>query len=223
MSPSGVFPVVLFYGFACALGSIPFGVLMAKIFRVKNLTERGSGNIGATNVARVVGLWPAGVLTFFLDIMKGALPVLILRVPFLRTLLWPEAISDVPGNGSGDIFLFSDFSIWTAGLMAVIGHCFSPWVHLKGGKGVATGFGVMLILSPIAAVFGLLGYIAMFLTNRISSLASLAGLLLASVIHLALCSTGDYLWVSGALVFLILMRHETNIDALLQNRENTFR
>jgi len=199
--------------FAFILGSIPFGLLVARIFKVKDLTQRGSGNIGATNVARVIGFWPAGVVTLALDMFKGSFPVLL--VSSLGVGLWEGLfhLSD---------YQFSEVWIWSVGLLAVLGHCYSPWLQFRGGKGVATGFGVILVLSPWSGLVGLAAFLLTFIGKRTGSLSSLVGLLSAATTHLMLYPMGSQIWVGAAIVFLILLRHESNINALLENREKTF-
>jgi glycerol-3-phosphate acyltransferase PlsY len=195
---------------AFLLGSVPFGLLMARAFRVHDLRSQGSGNIGATNVSRVVGFWPAGALTFLLDVLKGFLPVLLVSLPAVQ--------------GSWNLEI-SEMTIWLVGLFAVLGHCFSPWVRFKGGKGVATGFGVILVLSPWAALGGIVAFAFTFLKTKTGSLASIAGLVMTVITHLVLHdrqSLGAYTWVGAAIIFVILMRHESNLDSLLQGQERSF-
>ncbi len=198
------------YAAAFAVGSIPFGLIVAKIFKIENLRGRGSGNIGATNVTRVGGFWPAGFLTLFFDTLKGAATVALAGSPYLSTFI-PE------------IHELSQASLWATGLFTVAGHCYSPWLKFRGGKGVATGLGVILVLSPFAAAAGLLGFLYAFLTSRVGSLASISGLTLASAAHLVLYPIEPYLWLAGLMVLIILFRHESNLDALLEGRENRFR
>ncbi len=208
---------VYLFSFAFFLGSIPFGLLVARIFKVKNLDQRGSGNIGATNVSRVIGFWPAGFVTFLLDVGKGSLAVFLvtsLGVQFL-TLLF------------GGVVEFTSLDItpslqWATGLLVMLGHCYSPWLNFKGGKGVATAFGVILILSPIAALAGVIGFVLAFIHKRIVSLASISGLLVAAIACLIWNPIGVHLWIGVAMLFLVLIRHEVNIDALLENTEKPF-
>jgi glycerol-3-phosphate acyltransferase PlsY len=204
--------------FAFALGSVPFGLLVARLFKVKDLTRKGSGNIGATNVARVIGFWPAGFLTFLLDMSKGVLAT-VLATPvgyhLLVSLLGsPSDVSDSAG--------LSIVVPWIAGFFVVLGHCYSPWLHLKGGKGVATGLGVILVLSPLSALFGILAFGLVFFHSRIASLSSIAGLILAAIAHLVFNPVGVHLCVGLLMLLVILIRHEANIDALLENREKSF-
>ncbi|MBC7693419.1 MAG: glycerol-3-phosphate 1-O-acyltransferase PlsY [Methylotenera sp.] len=198
---------------AFLLGSIPFGLLVARLFQVKDLSSRGSGNIGATNVSRVLGFWPAGAMTLALDMFKGMLPVILLLPPVLA--IW----ADAAGLPSTEV---SPMLIWATGLAAVLGHCYSPWLKFKGGKGVATGFGVLLILSPWSALTGFAAFVITFLSRRTGSLSSLAGLMVASITHLILYSTAGYLWFGALLILVILIRHESNLNALLESREKTF-
>jgi glycerol-3-phosphate acyltransferase PlsY len=199
-------------GASFVLGSIPFGLLVARVFHVDNLTERGSGNIGASNVSRVVGFWPAGFATFVLDLLKGVLPVFLLGFqPFLGL------IESFTGKSTVDAFL-----PWMAGFFAVLGHCFSPWLRFRGGKGVASGFGALLVLSPISACVGILFFGWSFYLRRIASLSSTIGLVAASVIYLVLTPANAGAWWGAAIVFLILYRHERNIDSLLDGKEKSF-
>jgi glycerol-3-phosphate acyltransferase PlsY len=134
------------------LGSIPFGLLLAKLFGGGDVRQHGSGNIGATNVSRVAGPL-AGILTLLLDTGKGAAAVWL--------------ASRVSGQSATTTML--------AGLAALAGHCFPVWLGFKGGKGVATGLGVFLVLCPLAAVCALIVFSLAFLFWRYVSLASFAG------------------------------------------------
>lgn len=198
---------------AFLLGSIPFGVLISKIFSGKNIQKEGSGNIGATNVSRIYGFWPAGFLVFLFDFLKGVLAVFLMQETGAR--LWAEP-------WTGGTAAFPETVVWTAGFLAVLGHCFSPWLRFYGGKGVATGFGVALMLAPGSALIGLLAFVLVFFSQRIGSLASLSGLMLAAVSYVVWNEAGAHLWAGAAIVFLIVIRHESNIDALLEDRERSF-
>ena len=195
------------------LGSLPMGIWVARAFHVRDIRTLGSGNIGATNVSRVVGFWPAGFLTFLLDVFKGAFFPLLLG-PLGNALLAP-ALELEPG-------FFSNGVIWASGLMAVLGHCYSPWLRFNGGKGVATGFGVALVLSPISAAFGLLAFGITFLETKTGSLSSIAGLLFVLISHLVFHSLEPYLWFGALMVAVIIIRHESNLDAILEGKERSF-
>ena len=130
---------------AFVVGSIPFGRLLGKRVAGIDITEHGSGNIGATNVARSLGLgW--GLLTLLLDALKGWVPVLAF----------------VHWGRPDDASLFNNPS-WV-GLWAILGHQFSPFQRLRGGKGVATALGVYVLVSPLSCVLGLLLFL--FLVSR---------------------------------------------------------
>src|SRR6266705_342596 len=140
--------ILLVVVLAYLCGSIPTGVLIAKNMGIDVRTV-GSGNIGATNVARSVGK-KAGILTLLGDAAKGLVPVLI-----VRTLDW------------------GDTTLACAAVAAFLGHLYSPFLGFSGGKGVATGLGVFLGLAPQAILLSLLFFLATFALSRIVSLASL--------------------------------------------------
>lgn len=142
-------PFVLTIIAAYLCGSIPFGKLIAAS-RGIDIQRRGSGNIGFANVRRVLG-WRAGLLTLAGDILKGFVPVLVALIVIDRN------------------------TAYVVGLMAIIGHLYPVWLKFRGGKGIATGFGMMLVLQPWAAVLGGLLYVVGCLTLRNSSQASLIG------------------------------------------------
>jgi len=206
------YPEPIIYLTSFLVGSIPFGLWVGRLFKAGDIRKRGSGNIGATNVSRIVG-FRAGLLTFTLDLLKGAVLVLLLS---------REGLVHAIGVWTGETFAFSLSALWATGFFAVLGHCFSPWLHLKGGKGIATGFGALLVLSPVSALVGAIAYVLTFLDKKIGSISSIAGLSLASVSYLVLNRVGAHLWWGAAMVFLIILRHESNIDALLENREQRF-
>src|SRR5215475_12482760 len=136
---------------AYLLGSIPFGLILAKILGGKDVRKSGSGNIGATNVTRAAGP-AAGILTLLLDAAKGWLAVLI--------------AGRSPHAGAGLMAL--------AGLLALVGHCFPVWLRFKGGKGVATAAGVFGALCPAAMVAALMFFVLVVGFWRYVSLGSLA-------------------------------------------------
>lgn len=211
---------LILFAVAFLLGSIPFGILMARAFHVTNLQSQGSGNIGATNVSRVVGFWPAGALTFLLDVLKGFVPVLICSLAVVQS--WWSGWWEGMGHPGAEI---TESVIWLVGLSAVLGHCFSPWVRFKGGKGVATGFGVILMLSPWAGLAGIVAFLFCFLKTKTGSLSSITGLLTVAVTHLVIHdhhSYGSYTWVGAAILFLIMVRHESNLNGLLSGQERKF-
>ncbi|OLC78033.1 MAG: acyl-phosphate glycerol 3-phosphate acyltransferase [Deltaproteobacteria bacterium 13_1_20CM_2_69_21] len=176
-------------------GSIPFGLLIAKAVTGADVRAVGSGNIGATNVARAAGR-PAAIATLVLDALKGAVPVLFAA----RTPQAPPMLASA------------------CAFAAVLGHCFPVWLRLRGGKGVATGFGVALAVAPWAAAAGAVTWLVAYKLLRISSVGSLAGVAVA----LGVASlTADRYAVYGLLgiALLIILRHRPNIRRLLARQE----
>ena len=192
---------------AYLLGSIPFGFLLVWLFRKQDIRATGSGNIGATNVVRS-GAKGLGVLTFLLDGSKGYAAV---------------AVADWLGRNSAATTLHQ-LAI-TAGLFVILGHMFPVWLRFKGGKGVATAFGVFLALCWQAALCALVLWIVVLLLSRYVSLASIVGAAVLPFLTLWL-SPGRYGWVSGAAVFvccwIVILKHRQNIQRLVQGTENGF-
>ncbi|MEY8118780.1 glycerol-3-phosphate 1-O-acyltransferase PlsY [Falsihalocynthiibacter sp. BN13B15] len=170
------------------LGSIPFGMILAKAMGLGNLREIGSGNIGATNVLRT-GNKTAAVLTLILDGGKGAVAVLIAHA------LW--------GEGAAQI----------AGLAAFLGHCYPVWLKFAGGKGVATYLGIMLALNPIIGLAACGTWLAFAVLLRYSSLAALMAAGFAPVWMVVL--SRDTTFILGVvLAILIYWRHRANVARL---------
>jgi glycerol-3-phosphate acyltransferase PlsY len=180
-------------------GSIPFGVLLTRWLRGVDVRQQGSGNIGATNVTRVAGK-KLGAVVLLLDALKGALPVAL-------------ALRLLPGHS----LLHA-----AVGLAAVLGHVYPVWLRLRGGKGVATALGVLLVLVPLAALAGALAYVAVFAVWRVSSLGSLtAG---ATVVGTSALSDRprEYAGLSAVLFALMLWTHRGNIRRLMLRSERRF-
>lgn len=184
-------------GYLC--GSIPFGLLVARALRGVDVRGVGSGNIGATNVVRAAGR-PAGLLVLVLDALKGALPVLLARE------LVPEDVS----------------TACLVGLCAVLGHVFPVWLKLRGGKGVATAAGVLLVLAPWAIAAGALAWLVTFAVFRMGSLASLLGSCAALVVVWRGEAGTDVAWLTTVVCVLILWRHGGNLRRLVKRTENRF-
>lgn len=177
-------------------GSLPFGVLLTRWLRGVDVRELGSGNLGATNVARVAGA-KLGGLVLLLDALKGGLPVWL-------------ALATTPGAPGLHC---------AVGFAAVLGHVFPVWLRLRGGKGVATALGVLAVLTPVAALLGALVYAGLVLLLRVSSAGSLAGGLTALVAAFFTAASGEYAWLALLLFGLILWTHRANIHRLLRGRE----
>jgi glycerol-3-phosphate acyltransferase PlsY len=177
-------------------GSIPFGLLLVRATRGVDVRERGSGNIGATNVARVAGK-PLGVLVLLLDALKGALPVLLARAV--------EPAPLVPA---------------VVGLAAFAGHVAPPWLGFRGGKGVATALGVLAVLAPRAALASALTYGVVLALWRISSVGSLlAGLVAVAVAWLVPGTPVASAGLVTVLLAAMLWTHRGNIGRLLRRGE----
>jgi glycerol-3-phosphate acyltransferase PlsY len=189
-------------------GAVPFGYLVARL-RGVDLFRAGSGNIGATNVGRVLGL-RFGLLVFALDFAKGALPVLLARQ------LPPPADLDLP----------PDTVAVTAGVAAFLGHLFPVYLRFRGGKGVATGAGVLAVLLPLPTLFAVLAWAAVLAATRTMSLASLSAAALLCVLRLALTAQ-PWAWEQVVVTSfclagtaLVFARHHANIRRLLRGTEN---
>lgn len=177
-------------------GSVPFGVLVAWRLRGVDVRLAGSGNIGATNVARLAGR-KLGLVVLVLDALKGALPVVM--------ALWVA-----PGR---------DPLHAAVGLTAVLGHVFPVWLRLRGGKGVATALGVTLVLAPWAAVAGAAVYAGLVAAFRLSSLGSLLGATTAVAAAWATGRSREAALLVTVLLALVLWTHRANIRRLLTRSE----
>jgi acyl phosphate:glycerol-3-phosphate acyltransferase len=193
------------------LGSIPFGYILVRFFQGVDVRSIGSGNIGATNVARTGGKNLA-IATFLLDAFKGWLPVfVVLHMPVLRQ----------PGDATVALSLPTLASI--AALSALVGHVFTVWLNFKGGKGVATGLGVFLALAPRAALLALLIFAIVVALTRYVSLASI---LAAAAFPAILCwlerdsFPAPALLMAAAAALLVIFRHRQNIGRLWAGTEN---
>jgi glycerol-3-phosphate acyltransferase PlsY len=196
---------LLLYLFAYLLSGVPFGYLLAKKFAGVDIKSSGSGNIGATNVLRVVKEHDAqlakrlGGITLLLDALKGVVVLLV-----AMALDAPQSV------------------LWTIALLAVMGHCFSPFLGFEGGKGVATGFGVLFVMMPLPALIAIGVWFAMAKGLKISSLSSLIGLMafiLASYLlypEVEGIGTHAPIWI---IAFMITYKHIPNIVRLIKKEE----
>ena len=192
---------VQFYLLAYALGGIPFGMILAKIFAGVNVKEAGSGSIGATNVLRVVKetnpslAKKLGAATLALDALKGIAVVLAAKY-----------------------FGMSESVVWLVAVLAVIGHCFSPYLWFEGGKGVATGMGVMAIMLPIETAIALTVWAIAAKTIRISSLSSILGLAALVTASFVLQPTIFHAPVVF-IAFILFYKHIPNFVRLFKGEE----
>ena len=177
-------------------GSVPFGVLLTRWLTGTDPREAGSGNIGATNVARVAGK-KLGVVVLLLDAGKGALPVGV------ATFVAP-----------GEPWVHA-----AVGLAAFLGHVFPPWLRFKGGKGVATALGVLVVLLPLSALFGFLVFAAIFAALRVSSIGSLAGATVAVASSFFLHRPLEYSLLAFTLLLMMLYTHRANLGRIVKRTE----
>ena len=182
------------------IGSLPSGKIISQRVGRIDITRRGSGNIGATNVAREIGLkW--GILTLFMDIPKGFIPVFLCRQ------------------------FYPDFEIGLSivGLFALLGHQFSLFQGFRGGKGVATTFGIFLAISPVCSLMALIFFI---LTVYISDFVSLGSILSAAIMPIFFMVSGksEIIVITSLLMaVLICLKHKDNIKRLLRGEERRWR
>jgi glycerol-3-phosphate acyltransferase PlsY len=174
-------------------GSVPFGVIVARLFRLGDLRKIGSGSIGATNVLRT-GNKAAALITVLLDAAKGALPVIV----FLG--------------------LWGDLAAQLSGLGAFLGHCFPIWLRFRGGKGVATWLGVMLAIHPLTWAAICLTWLAGAALTRISSVGGLAAAA-SGPLWLILFGRWEAVLLAIVLGALVWLRHYPNIRRLLRGDE----
>ena len=182
------------------LGSIPFGLVVSRSLGGPDPRGLGSGNLGTANLYRLLGL-KAAVLTFLGDVLKGALPVLLAGFWLAPLGAWRESAVAVVGGA------------------AVLGHVFPIYLKFRGGKGVATTFGVVAVLAPGAAFNLVLVYIMALAWTRIFSLSAL---ICAWLLPLAMGLFSDskaYLLLAGALSGLVLVCHRENLERLFKGEE----
>ncbi len=188
------------------ISGIPFGYLLAKQFAGVDIKNEGSGNIGATNVLRVVKQKDPslgkklGAATLLLDALKGAIMILI-----AKAIGAPEGVQ------------------WSVAVLAVLGHCFSPFLAFEGGKGVATGLGVMLVMLPVPTVIAFVVWLILSKGLKIVSLSSL-GALLTIVVSIYILPANTYgtsfhapVWIIAIIIFY---KHIPNIVRLYKKEEH---
>jgi glycerol-3-phosphate acyltransferase PlsY len=187
-------PLLLIWGaVGYLLGSVPFGMVITRLFGLGNLRNIGSGNIGATNVLRT-GSKPAAAATLLLDGGKGAIAVLIARA--------------MAGEDAAQL----------AGLMAFVGHCFPVWLKFKGGKGVATFLGLLLALAWPVGIACCLTWLAAAYASRISSVGALVAAV-SSPVWMALLGYPNTIALAVVLTVVVYIRHAANISRILSGQE----
>ena len=190
----------IFYVFCYLIGSVPFGYVIAKYFSGEDISKKGSGNIGATNVSRVAGK-KLGAVTLLLDFLKGLLPVIIYE------RLYQE----------------DNLGLMIVAGACVIGHIFSIFRKFKGGKGIATGLGTLFALNPIIGGICVALWILIFLATRISSAAALISFMISPFAAFLLESGNTELIIYCFILSVgIILTHINNIKRLLSGKENKF-
>ncbi|HBO85163.1 MAG: acyl-phosphate glycerol 3-phosphate acyltransferase [Deltaproteobacteria bacterium GWC2_42_11] len=179
------------------IGSIPTGIVIARLTGAPDPRTIGSGNIGATNVMRAAGRG-AGIITLLIDILKGAVPVILTKYIF-----------------SGSVAIIS-----IAGIAAFLGHIFPLFLGFKGGKGVATALGIFLVIAPLHAVAALASFVVITIATRYVSLGSITASFLIVVLFWFFPHTKAYTPLAAAICLLIIIRHTENIKRFLNGTEN---
>jgi acyl phosphate:glycerol-3-phosphate acyltransferase len=187
--------IVIVLAYLC--GSVPTGVILTKRLGL-DIRQMGSGNVGATNVARSAGK-KVGLFTLLGDIVKGLIPVLVVR-----------------------FFDLGETALACAAVAALLGHVFSPFLGFSGGKGVATGLGVLLGVAPLVILLVLFFFIATFAVSRIVSLASLVAAAATPLLLWWFVYPPARIYAGTLIALLIIIRHHENIVRLLKGQEQKF-
>jgi len=204
--------------FAYLIGSIPFGYIIAKLVKGIDIRTVGSRNIGATNVGRIIG-WKWGVFTFLLDALKGA--IIVCLAYFVST-----AIAKLPASD----YCAINNAIWMliGGIAVILGHLFPIYLRFKGGKGVATAFGVFILMMPRATIIALALWLFLVLLFRYVSIASIVAGISLPISYFLLNTDYKYKPNSGySIIFitslvvtlLVILKHIPNIKRLLNGTE----
>lgn len=200
------------------LGSVPFGYILVKLFLKTDVRSQGSGNIGATNVART-GKKGLAIATLFLDALKGYVAVMC-ALAYAAWRTRDIMVKAAPGFDRAELY-FAAGAI--AALFAILGHMFPVWLRFKGGKGVATGMGVFLALAPKAVGLVLIVFIILFALTRYVSLGSIVASALFPVafyyLHPKYSTAATMVLISGVSA-LIIWKHRENIARLIAGTES---
>ena len=192
---------IFFLFLSYIIGAIPFGLIISHKIAGIDITLKGSGNIGATNVAREIGIkW--GLLTLFLDILKGYIPTII---------------------ASKYIGQNHDFFLIATSLAVLLGHMFSPFLNFKGGKGVATAFGIFLTLSPVSAMISLCIFLLTVYLSDYISLGSIVGACFMPIILTLLNKPTATIITAFFTALLILISHSGNITRIIKGQERKWK
>lgn len=182
------------------IAAVPTGIVLAKVMGYEDVRDKGSGNIGATNVYRVAGKL-AGVLTLAGDILKGFLPLLACKT-------W---LSPTPAQ------------LGIACAMAIVGHCYPVYLKFRGGKGIATALGIFLVMSPFAVLGAAIVFGITVATTRFISLGSVLAAMSAPLLVLMLNQPQPIFLATLFIAALIVWRHRSNIKRLMDGSEDRFK
>lgn len=207
--------LMIFVVISYLIGSIPFGYIFAKLEKGIDIRTVGSGNIGATNVGRIMG-WKWGVFTFLLDALKGAV---IVRLAYLLSIAKIQPDYYTRAN-----------AVWMliGGVVVILGHLFPIYLRFKGGKGVATGFGVFIIMMPKSTIIALCIWLFIVLIIRHVSVASIVAGISLPITYTLLNINYKYKPNSGySIIFitslivtlLVILKHIPNIKRLINGTE----
>jgi glycerol-3-phosphate acyltransferase PlsY len=194
-------PAVLWILASYFVGAIPTSYLLSRIFAGIDLRQHGSGNLGATNLYRVLG-WKYAIPAALVDIAKGVIPVLVIA----------------PQVSESQLFALA------CGVAAIVGHVLSVFVGFKGGKGVATAAGVMLGLAPLALAVSAVIWVVLV---RVTGYVSLGSIAAAAVLPIAVYALEDsrtpaLVWIAAAIAAGVIILHRRNIERLIKGTENRF-
>ena len=185
--------LVIIISISYLMGSIPFGLILTKIFLKKDIRELGSGNIGATNVLRT-GNKKIGYLTLILDVLKAVIPVIYIKINF------PELV-------------------YISSLSVFIGHVFPIWLKFKGGKGVATYVGILFSINYFLGIIFVISWLIIFFISKYSSLGSILSTLVIPIfIFLNSSYENQYFFI--IMFVLILYTHRENVKRLINKEES---
>ncbi len=196
--------VLIFFGYL--LGSIPTGYLAGKLLKGIDIRECGSGSIGATNILRTLGKGPA-IAVLAIDVFKGMLAVGLIKFCYLFTAAAIVPLSWQPWLVAG------------AAIAAVLGHSRSIFLNFTGGKSVATGLGVLLVMNPVVALGTLASFLLMLGISRIVSLSSITGAIAVNLLAILLHQPLPYCFFAAVAGLYVIIRHRGNISRLMAGEE----
>jgi len=194
--PNAIMMIIIIAAIAYVIGSVPFSYIFSKKIKGEDIRSKGSGNVGTTNMLRSYG-WGMGLLTLVSDLLKGVLAALI------------------------GLWLGGRLGLYIGAVFAVVGHNYSCFLKLKGGKGIATTTGVLLVIQPIPTLVIFACSVVIVFLTKIMSIGSIIGLIASAVVAVVI-SNGDMYHIAAVVIIavLALIGHRENIQRLAQGTEN---